>query len=70
VKKVQVALTKIPGVIDANVSLEDSSAVIKVAKGQVTVDQLTAAVEAAGFKTDSPKLSAEEEIALSITGMT
>jgi copper chaperone CopZ len=67
---VQVALTKIPGVIDANVSLEDSSAVIKVAKGQVTVDQLTAAVEAAGFKTDSPKLSAEEEIALSITGMT
>ena len=66
----QVALTKIPGVIDVNVSLEASNAVIKVAKGQVTVAQLTAAVETAGFKTDSPKPSAEEEITLSVAGMT
>ena len=68
--KVQVALTKIPGVIDVNVSLEDSSAVIKVATGQVTVDQLTAAVKVAGFKADSPKPLAEEEITLSVAGMT
>ena len=68
--KVQVALTKIPGVIDVNVSLEDNSAIVKVAKGQVTVDQLTAAVETAGFKTDSPKPLAEEEITLSVAGMT
>ena len=66
----QVALTKIPGVISAYVSLEDNHATVQVAKGQVTVDQLTTAVENAGFKTDSPKRSAEEEITLSVAGMT
>jgi copper chaperone CopZ len=67
---VQVALTKIPGVISADVSLADNHATVQVAKGQVTVDQLTAAVETAGFKTDSPKPLAEEEITLSVAGMT
>jgi copper chaperone CopZ len=71
VKKVQVALTKIPGVVHVNVSLESNSAVVKVAKGQVAVEQLTAAVETAGFKADSAKLpGAEEEITLSVAGMT
>lgn len=67
----QVALTKIPGVISAYVSLEDNHATVQVAKGQVTVDQLTAAVKTAGFKTDFPKPSAAEaEITLSVAGMT
>ena len=70
-KKVQDALTKIPGVIDVNVSLEASNAIIKVTEGQVAVDQLTAAVEAAGFKANpAPPSAAEEEITLSVAGMT
>ena len=48
-KKVQDALTKIPGVIDVNVSLEGNSAVIKVTKGKVTPANLTATVKEAGF---------------------
>ena len=47
--KVQVALTKIPGVIDVNVSLEDNSAIVKVATGKVTLSDLTATVKEAGF---------------------
>ena len=70
-KKVQDALTKIPGVIDVNVSLETSNAIIKVTEGQVAVDQLTAAVETAGFKANpAPPAAAEEEITLSVAGMT
>ena len=48
-KKVQVALTKIPGVVHVNVSLESNSAVVKVAKGKVTPSELTATVKEAGF---------------------
>ena len=48
-KKVQDALTKIPGVIDVNVSLKGNSAVIKVTKGKVTRSDLTTTVKEAGF---------------------
>ena len=45
----QDALAKIPGVVDVNVSLKGNKAVIKVAKGKVTLSDLTTTVKEAGF---------------------
>ncbi len=47
--KVQDALAKIDGVSGVNVSLADNSAVVKIEKGKVSTDDLTAAVTGAGF---------------------
>ena len=49
VSKVQSALTQVPGVISADVSLSDSKAVVKLEKGKATTTQLTDAVKGAGF---------------------
>jgi copper chaperone CopZ len=46
---VQSALSSIPGVIGADVSLEGGTAVVKLEKGKVTETQLTEAVKGAGF---------------------
>jgi len=46
---VQSALTQVPGVISADVSLSDSKAVVKLEKGKATTTQLTDAVKGAGF---------------------
>ena len=48
VKKVRSALSKVPGVLEANVEMPNK-ADVKVEKGKVTLDQLTKAVKEAGY---------------------
>ena len=45
----QSALTQIPGVISADVSDADGIAIVKLEEGKATNDQLTSAVDGAGF---------------------
>jgi len=49
------ALEKVPGVQSASVSLADARAIVDVANGHVTVRDLAAAVERAGYKAGAPK---------------
>jgi copper chaperone CopZ len=46
---VRSALTKIPGVISADVTQADGKAIVKLEKGKATTVQLADAVEKAGF---------------------
>jgi copper chaperone CopZ len=46
---VQSALTRIPGVISADVTQADGKAIVKLEKGKTTAVQLADAVEKAGF---------------------
>lgn len=43
------ALTKVPGVISADVTQADGKAIVKLEKGKATADQLADAVVKAGF---------------------
>lgn len=43
------ALTKVPGVISADVTQADGQAIVKMEKGKATAMQLADAVEKAGF---------------------
>lgn len=49
VSKVQTALTKISGVISADVSLTDNHAIVQITDGKVTTDDLIAAIKSTGF---------------------
>ena len=49
----QSALSKVPGVLDANVSWQDGKAMVKLEKGKATIAQLTEAVKQAGFSAEA-----------------
>ena len=66
--KVEAALGKVDGVTEIiSVSTADNTAVVKVEKGKVTADDLTAAVKSAGF---SAKVLPIDAVTLKVTGMT
>ena len=43
------ALTKVPGVISADITQADGKAIVKLEKGKATASQLTDAIGKAGF---------------------
>ncbi len=49
-EKVQSALSEVPGVVGTTISLKENRAIVEYEKGEVTVEELSKAVEKAGFK--------------------
>src|SRR6266511_1405100 len=54
---VKSALKKVPGVQNAEISLENRNAIISYDAGRVTPDQLTRAIKDAGYKTGTPTVT-------------